>query len=126
MENQERACLDCEKTLRGRIDKKFCDDHCRNNYNNRQNSEQTNYVRNINNSLKRNRRILQELLGPADETVKVKREKLIEKGFQFSYHTHTYLNQKQQTYFFCYEYGHLLLDEGLVLIVKTKVAPVKN
>lgn len=123
MVNQERKCLDCGKALRGRIDKKFCDDHCRNNYNNRQNSDQTNYVRSINNSLKRNRRILQELLGDQEETSKVKREKLIEKGFQFSYHTETYLTQKHQTYFFCYEYGYLPLDQDRLLIVKRNIAP---
>ncbi len=121
MENKEKVCLDCRKVLRGRIDKKFCDDYCRNNYNNRQNSDQTNYVRNINNALRKNRRILMELLKDNEETAKVKREKLLEKGFQFTYHTHTYLTQKQQTYCFCYEFGYLTLDPEWVLIVKRKV-----
>lgn len=31
----DRSCLDCGKALVGRADKKFCDDSCRNNYNNR-------------------------------------------------------------------------------------------
>lgn len=121
MENQERNCLDCRKPLRGRIDKKFCDDYCRNNYNNRQNSDQTNFVRNVNNILRKNRRILLEALGDSEETIKIKREKLLEKGFQFTYHTHTYLTQKQQTYFFCYEYGYLPLDTEWLLLVKRKV-----
>ena len=118
MEIQERTCLDCGKTLRGRVDKKFCDDACRNNYNNRQNSDQTNFVRKVNNVLKKNRRILLEVLGDTDETVKIKRERLLEQGFQFSYHTHTYLTQKQQTYFFCYEFGYLPLDQEWILVVK--------
>lgn len=124
MENKERHCLDCGKLLRGRIDKKFCDDACRNNYNNRQNSDQTNYVRNVNNALRKNRRILAELLGTQHETLKVRKERLAEKGFQFSYHTHTYLTQKQQVYIFCYEYGYLPLeDPDWFLIVKRKTDP---
>ena len=31
-----KVCLACGKPLKGRIDKKFCDDYCRNNYNNQQ------------------------------------------------------------------------------------------
>ncbi|MFA6947300.1 MAG: DUF2116 family Zn-ribbon domain-containing protein, partial [Pedobacter sp.] len=31
----ERECLDCGAALRGRTDKKFCDDQCRSNFNNR-------------------------------------------------------------------------------------------
>ena len=57
---EERACLDCGAVLRGRSDKKFCDDQCRNNYNNQLNSESYNLVRNINNKLKRNRRVMGE------------------------------------------------------------------
>lgn len=121
MENQERHCLDCGKVLRGRMDKKFCDDACRNNYNNRQNSDQTNYVRNVNNTLRKNRRILAALLGIQNETLKVRKERLAEKGFQFNYHTHTYLTQKQQRYIFCYEYGYLQLEDAdWLLIVKRK------
>ena len=29
-----QKCLQCDKVIRGRIDKKFCDDWCRNNFNN--------------------------------------------------------------------------------------------
>jgi hypothetical protein len=121
MENTEKQCLECGKTLKGRLDKKYCDDYCRNNYNNRQNSDQTNFVRNVNNILRKNRRILQGFLEDVTEAfVKIKQDKLVEKGFQFSYHTHTLLTQKGQTYTFCYEYGYLILDAGWVLVVKSK------
>jgi len=57
MEN-ERRCLDCQEPLKGRADKKFCNDLCRNNYNNRLKSESNNLVRRINGILRKNRNIL--------------------------------------------------------------------
>ena len=47
MEN--RKCLECEETVKGRVDKKFCSDYCRNSYNNRVNKDSKNLIRNINN-----------------------------------------------------------------------------
>ncbi|KKQ83435.1 MAG: hypothetical protein UT04_C0032G0014 [Candidatus Daviesbacteria bacterium GW2011_GWF2_38_7] len=57
----KKTCIECGETIVGRSDKKFCCDLCRNSYNNKQNSESTNLVRNINNILRKNRRILQSL-----------------------------------------------------------------
>lgn len=121
MEQNERLCLSCGKTLKGRVDKKFCDDYCRNAYNNQQNSDRNNLVRNINNILRKNRRILEELLPETEQTVKVQRQKLFEKGFDFQYHTHLVQTQKGSVYHFCYEYGILPIEgTELVLIVKRK------
>jgi hypothetical protein len=64
--------------LHGRADKKFCNDLCRNNYNNQLNSNSYNLVRNINNILRRNRRIIEEL-NPTGKT-KTNREKMLQKG----------------------------------------------
>lgn len=116
----EKTCLHCHKPLKGRIDKKFCDDYCRNNYNNRLHSGKSVFVKKINNYLFKNRNILAELLPENEDFVKTKKEKLLDKGFKFDYHTHTYLTQKQQTYIFCYEYGYLPLEQDMFLIVKRK------
>ena len=114
--NEERLCLDCGTTLHGRADKKFCNDLCRNNYNNQLNSSSYNLVRNINNILRRNRRILEEL-NPGGKT-KTTRKKLSAKGFDFEYHTRSYQTQNGKTYHFCYEYGYLPLDNDEFLLVK--------
>ncbi|MBS1531677.1 MAG: hypothetical protein JSU01_15330 [Bacteroidetes bacterium] len=114
--SEERYCLDCGEVLRGRADKKFCNDQCRNNYNNQLNSGSYNMVRNINNILKRNRRILEEL-NPTGKT-KVTLKKLAAKGMNFDYHTHVYHTQNGKTYHFCYEYGYLPLDNDEFLLVK--------
>ena len=116
----ENNCIECSKPLRGRIDKKFCDDMCRNSYNNKLNSDSNAYVRNINNALRRNRRILEQAIPIVDEMSKITKQKMLEKGFRFKYLTHTYVNKKGNTYYFCYEYGYLLLENDWVLVVKRK------
>ncbi|MCW3108877.1 MAG: hypothetical protein JWQ09_3383 [Segetibacter sp.] len=120
METNEKKCIECNKPLRGRVDKKFCDDFCRNSYNNKLNSDTNGYVRNINNTLRKNRRILEETLPAKEEMAKITRPKMLEKGFQFKYFTHTYTNKKGNMYYFCYEYGYLLLEGDWILIVKRK------
>jgi predicted nucleic acid-binding Zn ribbon protein len=120
MEINEKACLNCGKALKGRIDKKFCDDSCRNNFNNKLNTEKTNLVRNINNVLIKNRRILSLALPEKEGMKKITRHKLLEMGFNFKYHTHQYQNQKGQIYYFVYEYGYLPLEDDWLLLVKRK------
>jgi predicted nucleic acid-binding Zn ribbon protein len=112
----ERKCAECGEKLLGRADQKFCSDQCRNAYNNRQNSDANNFVRNINNALRRNRRIL-EALSPGEKT-KVDRDKLVAKGFSFTYFTHEYVTKNGAISKFCYEMGYLLLDNDEVLIVR--------
>jgi hypothetical protein len=115
-----KLCLNCNKSVRGRTDKKFCDDFCRNNYNNQLKSNTTNLVRNINNALGKNRRILENLFIAGEEMAKTTRDKLLQKGFQFKYITHTYTNKKGNTYFFCYDIGYLPLESNWYLLVKRK------
>ena len=114
----EKKCLDCGTLLHGRADKKFCNDLCRNNYNNQLNSNSYNLVRNINNILRRNRRIIEEM-NPSGKT-KTTREKMLVKGFDFDYFTSSFKTQARARYFFCYEHGYLLLDADEVLLVKSK------
>ena len=111
-------CLSCEKPVKGRSDKKFCDDYCRAAYNNDLKSASNNLVRNVNNALGKNRRILESLLPQGDATAKTNHDILIEKGFQFKYHTSMYKAKNGNTYFYCYEYGYLPLENNWYLIVK--------
>ena len=114
----KKKCLECKEPIMGRVDKKFCNDLCRNAYNNKLNSDYNNTVRNINNSLRKNRRILEEL-NPKD-TSKAPKSKLLEKGFDFKYFTHQYKTQKGAVYFFCYEYGYLPLENDWYFLVKQR------
>lgn len=119
-ETKGPSCQQCSKPLRGRTDKKFCDDYCRNTYNNQLKASTNNLVRNINNALGKNKRVLESFFKPEEDIAKTTREKMIEKGFQFKYMTHTYQNKKGNTYFFCYDMGYMPLDNGWYLLVKRK------
>jgi hypothetical protein len=113
----KKECLACGKILHGRADKKFCNDYCRNAYNNNLKSATSAIVRNINNILLKNRRILETVLGE-EEMQKVQKDKLLQQGFQFKYLTHIYTNKKGNVYSFCYEYGYLPLENDWYLVVK--------
>jgi len=122
MAENKKTCLSCDKVLKGRADKKFCDDYCRNAYNNslKSKSGHSNYVRNIMNSLLKNRRILEECLPATEEMIKIQQDKLMQKGFVFKYHTHSYTNKKNNIYYFCFDYGFLPLENQWYLIVRRK------
>ena len=115
-----KICLDCNQPIKGRLDKKFCDDSCRNNYNNRLNSDATPLIRTINNILRRNRRILLEILGGSDKPKLVEKERLIEKGFHFEFFTEQFTNDKEEVYYYCYDYGYRMLEAEKYMAVKNK------
>ncbi len=110
-----KKCTECGNKLFGRQDKKFCSDQCRAAHNNKLNSDSNNYMRNINNILRRNRRILIEQ-NPKGKA-KVHKDKMVELGFNFNYYTNVYRTKKGNVYYFCYEYGYLMLDSGYCSLV---------
>ena len=116
--NSIKTCQECGEKLQGRADKKFCSDQCRIAYNNKLNGEGTNYVRNVTNILRKNRRILQELNTTGKS--KVSKEKLSEKGFDFNFFTNTYTTREGAVYFFCFEHGYLPVDKNFYLLVIRK------
>lgn len=116
---EKRVCLECGESFNGRVDKKFCSDMCRNSHNNKLNSDGTNYVRNITNILRKNRRIMSDFL--PGETAKISQQKLIDKGFNFNYHTSITTTKEGKNYIFCYEYGYLPIEGNYYLLVKRKV-----
>ena len=113
---EQRTCLECGRPVLGRHDKKFCTDSCRNAYNNKLNSDANNLIRNINNTLRKNRRIIAELI--PDGKGKSSKSRLLDKGFDFTYHTHTYTTKTGATYYYCYDYGYLELDNDWYVLVK--------
>nr|AOE12229.1 hypothetical protein [uncultured bacterium]CCG00093.1 conserved hypothetical protein [uncultured Flavobacteriia bacterium] len=114
---EERKCNECGQGLKGRKDQKFCSDYCRNTFNNRLHEDANNYVRRINNILRKNRRILEKLNPKGKITVDA--ITLAEEGFNFHYYTNIYTTQKGAKYHFCYDQGYLKIEnDQFMLVVK--------
>jgi predicted nucleic acid-binding Zn ribbon protein len=113
----ERICLDCGAKLLGRSDKKFCSDQCRNNYNNRLNRDQNNYVRNVHAQLRRNRKILSDLLEDGYEHIH--RDALIAQGYSFTFFTHLVETMEGLRWSFCFEYGFRETGKGYLYLCRS-------
>ncbi len=116
MATTDRLCPECNEIIQGRIDKVFCSDYCRNTYHNRKNRQASALIRSITLTLKRNRRILAEL--NIRGKTNVSRDKLIDKGFVFSYFTHIYKTKSGKTYYFNYDQGYITHDDDMVTLVE--------
>ena len=111
-----KNCIECGEKFVGREDKKFCSDGCRNAYNNKINKDSTNYMRNINNKLRKNYRILSEL--NVEGKTKVARTKLVAKGFDFEFFTSILNTKTGNTYYFLYDQGYMALEHEYFILVK--------
>ena len=111
-----KQCLECGDKVIGRVDKKFCSDYCRNAYNNKVNKASKNLIRNTNNRLRKNYKILSEL--NTSGKTKVTRRKLFDRGFDFKFITSLYITKTGNTYFYVYDQGYLVLENELYLLVK--------
>jgi hypothetical protein len=112
---EPKTCLECGEKITGRVDKKFCSDQCRISFNNRLNSNETNYVRNVSNTLRKNRRILTEL--NTTGKTRISGTRLKEKGFDFQYFTNLYKTKDGAVYYYCYEQGYLPIENDFYLLV---------
>ncbi|UTW61153.1 hypothetical protein KFE98_14170 [bacterium SCSIO 12741] len=116
--NDVKVCQECGTEIRGRADKKYCDDSCRNAWFNRHNRTTGNYMRKVNRILKNNRRILEEL-NPKG-TSKSTRKVLHREGFNFDFYTNIYRTKTGKEYHFCYEQGYLDIGNGHYALVLKK------
>ncbi len=113
---EQRKCLDCGELLKGRSDQKFCNDLCRNSFNNKKLSGSTKFMRKINRILKQNHSILEEL-NPEEKTTAYK-SVLEKQGFNFNYYTNIYTTRTGRVYYFCYDQGYAELENNKFMLVK--------
>jgi hypothetical protein len=113
-------CLNCNKPIKsGRSDKKFCDSRCKDEYYNTIKTNEHKEIKEIDQVLKRNRRILKALFNPKKERL-VTREILLKAGFQFDYHTHFIVTKiKANEFVFCYDYGYREVEKDKFKLIKS-------
>lgn len=115
----EKTCLECGGKIVGREDKKFCCDGCRNAFNNKINKDSTNYMRNINNKLRKNYRILSEI--NVEGKSKSSKSKLLSKGFDFDFMTNILHTKSGNIYYFIYDQGYMVLENDFYMLVKKDI-----
>ncbi|SRR6056297_1051520 len=112
-----KSCQECGASFRGRTDKKFCTADCRSTFHNRKYRDQNNMMRNINNCLRRNRKILKELC--EKKLAKVDRYDLLERGFRFGYCTHVRQREKRPVHY-CYDIAYYEKQGQVFVEVETE------
>lgn len=106
-----KKCPNCNELIVGRIDKVFCNSYCKSNYHYESNKGQEPTVfQKIDKQLKLNRRLLSSYNQSGKSTIR--KEKLLEAGFNPKYFTHYWKNSSGKIYLFCYDIGFLELKEN--------------
>ena len=116
-----RKCKYCEKLIdlsKGRRDRQFCDEKCKNAYHNKIAFEEEKEAKRINKILKKNREILQKMTARKDKN-KITKERLLKAGFDFTYYTHhKFTIHYNHQYTFCYDYGYRMIKPETYKVVK--------
>lgn len=100
--NSKNTCQDCGEKLFGRADKKYCDDHCRNNANNKMNTIRYEHIKQVNRILKSNWSILHCLY--LKGKMRSNKDILIQLGFEFEYVTGIEIENGQIALLRCYNF----------------------
>ncbi len=103
-ELKERLCLSCEKPVKGRKDKKFCDYHCKNDFHNDLKKISEIYLNKVNLILRHNRDVLSRFC-PDGRTLASETE-MRRLGFVPEFFTGYYTSKSGgNVYRLCYEFG---------------------
>jgi len=113
---ETKTCAECGEPILGRSDKKFCSDYCRNAFNNKVNRDAKNLIRNTNNHLRKNYKILSELNVSGKTTLP--KSKLSDLQFDFNLFTSIYITKNGNTYYYVYDQGYLKLENDFYLLIK--------
>lgn len=115
----KKTCLFCGTMFYGRSDKRYCDDNCRNRYHYQTRKKERNnksVVKSINDILSFNREILYSL--NRKRSAVVKKQRLVEKRFDFELITACYKTKKGVEYRVVYDYAYKFINEDDVLLFR--------
>lgn len=105
------VCLECNKKLKGRRDKKFCTPYCKSSYHYKNNRDNENtFYESVLGQLRLNRSILKKY-NKAGKAI-VRKDELIKIGFNPNRFTHYWKNKNGDVYLFCFEFGFLERKEN--------------
>lgn len=117
--NPARFCKVCGNQLKGRRDKKYCDQICKNQYHADMRALHRTEVSADLSFLFRNRTILHEILDQeGSNKKKIPRSVLQFMGFKFNNYTGAHVNKQGKTYHFVFDYSWMAFSDKEVLILK--------
>jgi predicted nucleic acid-binding Zn ribbon protein len=105
-----KICPVCESPLKGRSDKKFCSTKCKSIHQYETRQEKEAFYLEVDRRLKTNRKILKTYNFRGFTTVR--KELLIDDGFDPNFFSHYWKNSKGDIYLFVYDYGFLDLKKS--------------
>lgn len=109
-DTENRTCPVCKIAVEGRKDKRYCSEKCRTADNSTKRKERDYAVTLTLQVLRHNRSILKRL-SPRGKTI-LRKEVLDELGFDPTVFSSIFINQKNQIYYLCCDYGFLPIHEN--------------
>lgn len=105
-----KICIGCGEEVIGRSDKKFCSSYCKSSYHYKESlKNEASLFKKVDHQLKLNRRLLKSY-NKAGKAV-VRKQELLNEGFNPKYFTNYWKNSNNEVYLFCYEFGFLAKKE---------------
>jgi predicted nucleic acid-binding Zn ribbon protein len=118
---KSKVCQLCGDSLKGRTDKRFCDDNCRASYHNQKKKLNNLAIRKVNAVLLQNRYILSCLMQhpmSVDQQEAISVNRLLDMGYNFNFFTHYYKNSQGHLCQFCYDYGIVFVAKDAFVLLK--------
>ena len=118
--SKKRTCRMCKQEIKGRSDKVFCSVKCKSDYAYSLRSVTEIATASIDKILHRNRSILLEIVGKNKVQMKVVRDLLDDKKFNFSYITHYHINYQGKTVSYVYDFSWMIFSDQEILIKRIR------
>lgn len=118
MENYDRFCPHCKKTVFGRPNKLFCDINCKNRYHFALRRKVTEAVRETDKMLHRNYAILLEILGTNLSRKIINRLTLQKKNFHFSCFTGFTATTRGKICRYLYDFAWIEFSNQKILVLR--------
>lgn len=115
---QNRNCLQCQKLLKGRSDKKFCTPACKSAFHNNTFNIRIKIFKETETILRKNYTILDQYFSPGDKKVRIEANELDKKGFNQEYLTRIFHNKKGVQYAILYDIAWTKSENGQIDLFK--------
>jgi len=115
-----QKCKICKSPVKGRSDKIFCSIDCKNEYHVKLRRATSKATQKIDRMLHRNRSILLEIMGKRKTQIKIPRDLLDKKKFNYSFLTQFHVNNQGKTVYYIYDFSWMIFSDQEILIKRIR------